>query len=213
MGHGASLVKLHHTISPSSALCCQASCRPHIRSLLFFQVRFPSLGWRLPGSADDLSEAELSCLSSGQVYWPDSGSCLSLLTRGPCQAGEWLVLSGDLVMCRARVCPCHRDSPHLCEVEMETGDCRCRVALAAAQDGLCDDGQQLVVSPAGYGVCGCLQSPPHLVWPEDQHCYPLHHRGPCHQDFLLTSHPDTAQPICTPAVCGEARVLWQVSQL
>ena len=165
----------------------------------------------MPGSGEELSEEELSCLSSGQIYWPDSGSCVSLLTRGPCEAGEWLVVSGDEVRCRARVCPCHRDTPDLCEVEMESGDCRCRVALAAAQDGLCEDGQQLVVSPAGYGVCGCLQSPPHLLWPGDQHCYPLHHRGPCHPDFLLTWDPDTAEPVCTPAVCGEARVLWQVS--
>ena len=179
---------------------------------LLLQVRFPSLGWRLPDSEDELSEDELSCLSAGQIYCPESGACVSLLSRGPCEAGQWLVLSGDRVVCRERVCPCHRDIPELCEVEMETGDCRCRVALAAAQDGLCEAGEQLVVSPAGYGVCGCLQSPPHLVWPPDQRCYPLHHRGPCSQDFLLTADQNTAEPVCSPAVCGEARVLWQVSQ-
>ena len=196
-------------------LCCQlniAPCRRYIKSFLL-QVRFPSLGWRLPDSEDELTEDERTCLSSGRIFSPESGTCVSLLSRGPCEAGEWLVLSGDRVVCRERVCPCSRDRPDLCEVEMESGDCRCRVALAAAQDGLCEDGEQLVVSPAGYGVCGCLQSPPHLLWPHPPHqrCHPLHHRGPCQQHFVLTADPDTTEPVCSPAVCGEARVLWQVS--
>ena len=53
------------------------------------------------------------------------------------------------MVCRERLCPCLASMPELCEVEVETGDCRCRVALAAAQEGLCDAGEQLLVSPTG----------------------------------------------------------------
>ena len=58
-------------------------------------------------------------------------------------------VSGEAVVCRERLCPCLASTPDLCEVEVETGDCRCRVALAAAQEGLCDAGEQLLVSPTG----------------------------------------------------------------
>ena len=58
-------------------------------------------------------------------------------------------VSGEAVVCRERLCPCLASTPDLCEVEVETGDCSCRVALAAAQEGLCDAGEQLLVSPTG----------------------------------------------------------------
>ena len=53
------------------------------------------------------------------------------------------------MVCRERLCPCTAERPELCEVEVEDGDCRCRVALAAAQDGICEPGEQLLVSPKG----------------------------------------------------------------
>ena len=58
-------------------------------------------------------------------------------------------MSGQTVVCRERLCPCTAERPELCEVEVEGGDCRCRVALAAAQDGICEPGEQLLVSPTG----------------------------------------------------------------
>merc|ERR1719150_1268011 len=66
------------------------TCQRYIKSP---EVRFPSLGWRLPDSEDELTEDERTCLSSGRIFSPESGTCVSLLSRGPCEAGEWLVLS------------------------------------------------------------------------------------------------------------------------
>merc|ERR1719242_2154167 len=181
------------------------------------KVIFPEVAWRLPVGGDPLTVKESECLSSGQIYWPASGGggCHHLLSQGPCEEGHWLVLRGEAVVCRERLCPCLASMPDLCEVEVETGDCRCRVALAAAQEGLCDAGEQLLVSPTGVGVCGCVQSPPHMVWPGDGRCHALHSRGPCSQHFVLTVSLDSGLdsglpvPVCSPALCGEDRVIWQ----
>ena len=107
-------------------------------------------GWRLPGP-DDLTPQQEACLALGQVYWPPTRSCHHLLTQGPCGEDEWLVLDTDqdTVICSTRLCPCDPSMPDLCEVEMEDveeGGCRCRVALAAAQDGICQTGKNILYS-------------------------------------------------------------------
>ena len=68
-------------------------------------------------------------------------------------------------------------------------------------------------------MCGCVQSPPHLVWPGDGRCHALHSRGPCSQHFVLTVSLDSGLdsglpvPVCSPALCGEDRVMWQVRMM
>ena len=42
------------------------------------------------------------------------------------------------------------------------------------QDGICEVGEQLLLDPYGFGVCGCISSPPHIPWPQDGKCYPLY---------------------------------------
>ena len=88
------------------------------------------------------------------------------------------------VSCVARTCPCDPEAPGLCEVELRNvtrcdGRPTCVVALAAAQEAHCAPGEQLLVSPAGWGECGCLAEPAHVRWPADQACYQVHTRGPC----------------------------------
>jgi hypothetical protein len=169
--------------------------------------------WDLP--VDDstaLTAGEESCLSKEQVYWPDDKLCYSLLTQGPCQAKEWLVLSrsnnGVQVVCAHRPCPCDPAATELCEVELEDGPCQCKVALAAAQDGLCDIGEQLLVNPFGFGECGCVTSPPHTSWPGDGRCYPVYSQGPCEQGFILTISDSSLEPTCQPSLCPEGKVLY-----
>merc|ERR1719273_1594536 len=173
--------------------------------------------WPLPEMSADLSSQEEECLSREQVLWPADGRCYSLLARGPCQADEWLGLdTSDSVVCRRRSSPC--DRPDLCEVELPelpevdgggAGGCRCRVSLAAAQEGLCDRGEQLLVSPYGKGVCGCVASPPHVRYPGDENCYPYHSRGPCQQGFVLEYSEARFEPTCQPNLCGEGLVFWK----
>ena len=148
--------------------------------------------WLLPLDENvQLTKKEESCLSKEQIYWPDDDQCYNLLTQGPCQAKQWLILrnttSAVEVVCAHRPCPCDPAAPDLCEVEMEDGPCQCKVALAAAQDGICDIGEQLLVNPFGFGECGCITSPPHTNWPQDGRCYPVYSRGPCEAGFISLS--------------------------
>jgi len=171
--------------------------------------------WSLPGGHHGyITQEEADCLSRDQVWWPGDGQCYSLLEQGPCEVGHWLVLSqsqaGDKVVCKRRICPCDPTQPDLCEVEVEDGGpCKCRVALAAAQDGLCQPGEQMLVSPYGFGVCGCIVSPPHTVWPGDDRCYPVNSQGPCDSGFVLSISRSSMEPVCLPSVCGRGKVTYQ----
>jgi len=87
---------------------------------------------------------------------------------------------------------------------MVGGSCRCHVALAAAQDGLCSVGEQLLVGPYGTGVCGCTVTPPHSRWPVDDRCYPIHTQGPCNPGFILKMSSSRLEPTCQPNLCSHA---------
>jgi len=172
--------------------------------------------WLLPLDENvQLTKKEESCLSKEQIYWPDDDHCYNLLTQGPCQAKQWLILrnttSAVEVVCAHRPCPCDPAAPDLCEVEMEDGPCQCKVALAAAQDGICDIGEQLLVNPFGFGECGCITSPPHTNWPQDGRCYPVYSRGPCEAGFILTISDSSLEPSCQPSLCPEGKVMFEGS--
>jgi len=142
------------------------------------------------------------CFDEDKMFWPLDGQCYPLLTQGPCPKDHWLVLKNSSsleleMQCSVRVCPCDPSNPILCEVEMPPGtsDCRCKVALAAEQDGICRHGEQLLVNPLGYGECGCVTEPPHLEW-NDGLCYPLMTQGPCppHQVYMVDEA--NGRPVC-----------------
>jgi len=187
------------------------------------EIKEKLVGWRLPTNESEAEDNELDCLSKGQVFWPEDQQCYDLLSAGPCGSEQWLVLEKDpedssdddqhvqhRVVCKQRACPCDAARPEFCEVEMREGSCKCRVALAAAQDGVCDAGEQLLLDPYGFGVCGCIVSPPHSTWPADGKCYPLYTQGPCAKGYQLSKSPSTLEPSCRPAICGNERsVLWE----
>ena len=153
---------------------------------------------------------EAECLGQEKVYWPADNSCRSLLERGPCGEAEWLVVRGRTVSCQPRRCPCDPGAPELCEVELKgrqnssCGD-RCVVGRAAVQEGLCAPGEELLVSPGGWGECGCQTQPPHLTWPQDGRCYSVFTRGPCQPGQVLVLGEE-GEPTCEEAECGEGEV-------
>ncbi len=166
----------------------------------------------LPLEDDDISIREEECLKDEQIYWPESRRCYSLLQQGPCRRNFWLVLNQLSstrveIACRRRPCPCEADNPTLCEVLFDDDNCRggkrCRVSLAAEQDGICPRGEQLLVSPFGEGICGCRVDPPHMRSPVDGRCHPLHSRGPCAANETLQFDPTSKKPLCVPRVCVE----------
>jgi len=175
--------------------------------------------WSLP-TTRAMTRKETACLTQGKVYWPRDGECYDLLERGPCEREEWLVVRGDDISCQARPCPCDPAAPELCEVELPettgltdtTGpspSCqRCVVARAAAQDGHCQPGEELLVNPAGYGECGCQTEPPHLRWEEDGQCYPVTSQGPCSSNETLQLGED-GEATCKTSRCDEGEVEYE----
>jgi hypothetical protein len=164
-----------------------------------------------------LSRIESACLASGRILWPADRQCYSLLDQGPCERGQWLVLdaSGTRVDCQPRRCPCDAAHRDLCEVEVEHLAGSCHVAATAAAAGLCAPGEQLVVTPRGYGVCGCITRPPHVLWNavgdeegNNGRCYPLYQQGPCQPGFQLHYSRSRNEPVCQPALCADGSVLW-----
>ena len=169
--------------------------------------------WSLPLSRA-MTRDESACLAEGKVYWPRDRECYDLLERGPCEREQWLVVRGDQISCRPRPCPCSPAAPDLCEVELSpelrnlslTAGCqRCVVARAAAQDGLCQPGEELLVNPAGYGECGCQTEPPHLRWPRDGRCHLVHSQGPC-RDGLSLQLGEQGEPSCERSLCEDGQV-------
>ena len=54
-----------------------------------------------------------------------------------------------------------------------------QVALehARAKDAVGVEGEQIIVTPFGDGICGCRFNPPHMRWNGDGKCYPLLSHG------------------------------------
>lgn len=171
------------------------------------------LSYNLPAPNDRIDALKERCFGKEMIYWPRDGQCYKLLEQGPCQDNHWLVLQDDYqgniqVTCKRNQCPCRPENPQLCEVWYENPGkmcgSGCRVALAAAQDEICPEGEQLLVSPYGNGICGCQQdNPPHIRWEADNKCYPVHTQGPCPSNHTLQYSPPMNSPICVPKVCPE----------
>ena len=72
-------------------------------------------------------------------------------------------------------------------------------------------GEQLLVSPSGYGVCGCIQNPVHVTMSgtEDNKCHPLYHQGPCQPGFIVQMSRTRGEAVCGPSLCGDGRVKWE----
>ena len=176
----------------------------------------------LPDENAALAPEMERCLAQKKIYWPADSQCYTLLTQGPCHSGHWLVAAKIQprynwqkpqikIHCKAKKCPCLASDPDFCEVEMENSAVNCRgcvTALAAEQDGICGQGEQLFNSPFGYGICGCRTKPHlHVPWNEDGKCYPLLGKGPCSENETLHWSQRSERPICMPRICPEGLVL------
>ena len=177
----------------------------------------------LPRLNSSISIKQENCLKSDRIYWPDDDRCHTLLQQGPCLDDEWLILkqsNNDIViMCQKRPCPCRTSDPSLCEVLItkKVTDCgqereekACHVALAAEQDGICDDGEQIIVTPFGDGICGCRLSPVHMKWNGDGKCHPLLYQGsPCPENQSLQFSKIENRALCVATLCKPGHVLYE----
>ena len=181
----------------------------------------------LPRLNDSISIKQENCLKSDRIYWPYDDQCYTLLQQGPCLDDEWLSLiegsnlsNNDItILCQKRPCPCRKTDPQLCEVQItkKVFDCgrereekTCHVALAAEQDGICDEGEQIIVTPFGDGICGCRLNPPHMRWNGDGKCYPLlSHGSPCLENQSLQFSETDNQALCVATLCKPRFVLFE----
>ena len=191
------------------------------------ELLMPEKKASLPKLNKAMSKQEERCLKTNRVYWPHDDRCYSLLQQGPCDDDEWLTLNDEdalndniTIVCSKRPCPCRRADAYLCEVlipkkvvecgSIEKVQKSCHVAMAAEQDGICEKGQQILVTPYGDGVCGCIMNPPHMTWNGDGQCYPLFEQGgPCLENESLQFSPKENQTVCTPTLCKPGFVLYE----
>ena len=93
---------------------------------------------------------------------------------------------------------------------MELEGKSCHVALAAEQDGICDEGEQIIVTPFGDGICGCRLNPPHMKWNGDNKCYPLLSQGtPCLERQSLQYSKTENRTVCVATLCQPGYVLYK----
>ena len=180
----------------------------------------------LPRINGSMSFNEENCLKSSRVFWPHDNQCHPLLQRGPCGDDEWLIinegrfLNDDItISCKKRPCPCRKSDSYLCEVlvpkkviecGIEKEQKSCHVAMAAEQDGICDKGEQIIVTPFGDGICGCRKNPPHMAWDQDGKCYPLFDHGePCMGNQSLQFSPADKRAVCVATLCKPGFVLYE----
>ena len=176
----------------------------------------------LPHLNSSLSLKQENCLKSDRIYWPHDDQCHALLQQGPCLDDEWLILkqsNNDIfITCQKRPCPCRTSDQSLCEVLItkKVTDCgqereekACHVALAAEQDGICDEGEQIIVTPFGDGICGCRLSPVHMKWNGDGKCHPLLYQGsPCPENQSLQFSRIENRALCMATLCKPGYVLY-----
>ena len=107
-------------------------------------------------NSQQLSRKHETCLSKGEVYWHGNKrsshhGCFKLLSQGPCDEREWLVIRSSRIrgrmeiICEQRPCKCDLTNPLMCQVPAKDHSCYngCIESLAAAQRGICQPGEQV----------------------------------------------------------------------
>nr|XP_018900101.1 PREDICTED: uncharacterized protein LOC109032433 [Bemisia tabaci] len=160
---------------------------------------------------------ELQCFAKEQVSYGDS--CYSLLERGPCNKGEWLVLDLESAIL---------EEPQLTAVCAEKqcnnndifwpqdGFC---YNVTEGESSLCPERNTLLhVDPFGEGVCDCKPDKPYVRWFRSRErrsfqCFEVYTRGPCRQGYVVVKKG--AQVSCEEDPCrdfqkeGAQYVFWE----
>ncbi|KAE9525928.1 hypothetical protein AGLY_013977, partial [Aphis glycines] len=157
------------------------------------------------------------CLLMNKIVYEDR--CWDLLTRGPCDEGQWLVLekvSGEVQLQEPRPLrvKCKRRRCSESDVYWPR-DGFCHDQETARRNRLCADANTvLAIDEYGDGFCKCYDGGkvPYVRVissgnddynsQQSQPCYPVYSKGPCPIDHVLTPHG-----ICTVDDCAEERRL------
>ena len=127
---------------------------------------------------------------------PVTGLCQLLGVASGCPEGQMFLLSpeGTAPGCRPLPCP---DGQLLVD-----GLC-----LSDDDPTVCPPRMNLVLDERGGGRCACR--PGHVLWPDDQLCYPALSQGPCPVGQQLTAPWDESKPHCADNPCVlDGSFLW-----
>ncbi|XP_068223582.1 uncharacterized protein [Palaemon carinicauda] len=133
---------------------------------------------------------------TGEVLWPATGECVTLLTQGPCPPEHWVKMRvPELVpVCERR--PCN-------ELQALTAN-RC---LNTQDKSPCPAGMSLVNNEFGKGECDC--DPGTAYHASTRRCYKPFSQGPCPPGHVIqvidSERVGTAK--CLPNMCPEENMV------
>ncbi|XP_065338739.1 uncharacterized protein LOC135938753 [Cloeon dipterum] len=137
-------------------------------------------------------------ISLNQTVWFERTSeCETLLAKGPCETGEWLVMSEDRLKPICKKAACKFPSVHFNDTCVQVRD-----------TSYCPQGMHVTLTETGEGACDC--KPAHVYWkpkPTDKEkCFPLFRRGPCKEHEFLVFSKTSRKVRCTHNRCPDGQV-------
>lgn len=121
---------------------------------------------------------------AGEVVWPSTGECVTLLTQGPCPRGEWVKLrkSNFTPVCVPQPCTVPNTPGGIGAGVMVGG--KCYLPSQLPQTMLpCPPSQQAITNEHGELECDCR--PGYVFYEGDKTCYKPFTRGPCAPGYVL----------------------------
>uniref|UniRef100_A0A2S2NIH5 DUF4789 domain-containing protein n=1 Tax=Schizaphis graminum TaxID=13262 RepID=A0A2S2NIH5_SCHGA len=173
----------------------------------------------IPNSREQSEYIYKKCLSMNKIVYEDR--CWDLLTKGPCDEGQWLVLDKAA------------DEEQLQKPRPLTAKCKVRRCSESdvywPRDGFCHDEETarrerlcasantvLAIDEYGNGFCKCHDGGkvPYVRVVsssnddnDSQPCYPVYSKGPCPRDHVLIPYGDR-YGVCAVDDCAEERRRW-----
>lgn len=134
----------------------------------------------------------------GDVLWPSTGQCVTLLSQGPCPQGQWVKLDSQTLEPKCAYRPCGQNSV------VWHGQCRTLPTLPRTS---CPPSQKMIVNEFGDAECDCI---PGLVYYEGtRKCYTPYTQGPCLPGHVIqvVDVGISGRTECIPNPCPEPNMV------
>ncbi|XP_053633869.1 uncharacterized protein [Cherax quadricarinatus] len=140
---------------------------------------------------------------AGEVLWPPTGSCVRLLTQGPCPRGQWVKLTNPGLEPVCERVPCDAGL-----ADVGRGQC---VSPRRAVT-MCPPTQQLVINEFGVGECDC--APGLVYYTATKTCYTPYTQGPCPPRHIIKVVDEGMRGLvkCMANPCPQAQMAMVNSQ-
>lgn len=161
-----------------------------------------SIGAGVDGMLIDMADVRSSGRKcnpfTGEVIWPDTGECVTLLTQGPCPIGSWIKLTLPELkpVCEPR--PCEEGQALMGDDDL------CHMLEA---ESMCPPGQSLLNNEFGMAECDCISGT--VYHSLSQACHKPYTQGPCThgQIIKVLDSEDRGKVECVPNPCQEENMV------